>query len=314
MLLLSYLRIKGTSFVSLICLSILLCNTTFAQSKRFRKATEDDDEVIKNKLFPKKKKIEIGGPDLGLILNQSYIQSFVIHANLNYYFDEEWGFTLEGTLALNSDKSERYCIERFYNDFLNQVGSSCPAPGQDPAGPLYTRDGSGAPVPIRGASFGPAYVPIRELGTILTGAAVWNPVYGKQLAFLTNTVYFDLFLIMGGGITQSTYYPQQIQLRNGNISRGTAPPEDEISDICSEDNIPGACPELDGGHSAFIGDAGRPDPISESTPTITLGVGQKFHFKKRFNLKAEIRNYTLLGTAAGFDSFFMTWVGLGVRF
>ena len=312
---LSLLRPKDIKLISLLCLCFFVCEGAFAQSKRFRKATEDDDEVVKNKLFPKKKKIELAGPDLGLILNQSYIQSFVLHANLNYYFDEEWGFTLEGLLALNADKAERYCIERFYNDFLNQVGSSCPVPGQDPAGPLYTTDGNGDPAPIKGASFGPAYVPIRELGTILTGAVVWNPVYGKQLAFLSNTVYFDLFLTMGGGITQSTYYPKQIVLRNGEISRGTAPPPDEINDLlCTEGNIPGACPELDGSHNAFIGDAGRPDPVTESTPTITLGVGQKFHFKKRFNFKAEIRNYTLLGTAAGFDTFFMTWIGVGVRF
>ena len=296
--------------IGLVCLFILLSGVTFAQSKRFRKATEDDDAVIKNKLFPKKKKIELGGPDLGLILNQSYVQSFVVHANINYYWDEEWGFTLEGAMALNSDKSERFCIERFYNDFLNNVGSSCPTPDIDPAAPLYNDEG----VPYRGASFGPAYVPIRELGTLLTGAVVWNPVYGKQLAFLTNTVYFDLFLTMGGGITQSIYYPKQTTLRNGNRSRGTAPPESEIAETCSEDNIPGACPRTDDSHLAFIGDKGRPDPVAESTPTITLGVGQKFHFKKRFSFKAEIRNYTLLGTEAGFDSFFMTWIGLGVRF
>lgn len=314
MLLLSFSKLKSSRLISLLCLLMFLCDGAFGQSKRFRKATEDDDEVVKNKLFPKKKKIEIGGPDLGLILNQSYVQSFVLHANLNYYFDEEWGFTIEGLLALNSDKSERYCIERFYNDFLNRVGTSCPQPGQDPSGPLYTTDENGQPVPYKGASFGPAYVPIRELGTILTAAAVWNPVYGKQLAFLTNTVYFDLFLTIGGGITQSTFYPQQITLANGNISRGTAPPEEEINDICSEDNIPGVCPQLDGSHEAYIGDAGRPTPASESTPTITLGVGQKFHFKKRFNFKAEIRNYTLLGTASGFDTFFMTWLGVGVRF
>ncbi|MFK7823481.1 MAG: hypothetical protein AB8G05_04960 [Oligoflexales bacterium] len=311
---LSYIRPKNLNLSGLFFLFIFLGDLAFAQSKRFRKATEDDDVVIKNKLFPKKKKIELAGPDIGLILNQSYVQSFVLHANINYYFNEEWGFTLEGAMAINSDKSERYCIERFYNDFLNNVGSSCPAPGQDPADPLYTTDENNNPVPYKGASFGPAYVPIRELGTILTAAAVWNPVYGKQLAFLTNTVYFDLFITMGGGITQSTYYPKQIKLGNGNISRGTAPPEDEIAETCSEDNIPGACPQLDDSHLAYIGDKGRPEAVVESTPTITLGVGQKFHFKKRFSFKAEIRNYTLLGTASGFDSFFMTWIGLGVRF
>ena len=47
---------------------------------------------------------------------------------------------------------------------------------------------------------------------------------------------------------------------------------------------------------------------------INLGLGQKFHFMKRFHIKAELRNYTLLATPTGFDNFFTLWGGIGVRF
>ena len=37
------------------------------------------------------------------------------------------------------------------------------------------------------------------------------------------------------------------------------------------------------------------------------------HFYERFYFKAELRNYTLLQTEAGYDTFFMLWAGLGAR-
>ena len=197
----------------------------FGKSKRFTKATEDEDDVVKNKLFPKRRRVEIAGPDVGAVLNQSYVASYVLHANINYYWKEEWGFTLEGLFVINQDKSERYCIENFYNDFENKVAASCPVPGTAIDAPLYSgTDEQGNPVTVPGANFGPAYVPVRELNYVVTGAAVWNPVYGKQLAFLTRTVYFDLFITIGGGLAFSTYYPEQTILKNGKLSRNRFDP------------------------------------------------------------------------------------------
>lgn len=283
----------------------------FGKSKRFTKATEDEDDVVKNKLFPKRRRVEIAGPDVGAVLNQSYVASYVLHANINYYWKEEWGFTLEGLFVINQDKSERYCIENFYNDFENKVAASCPVPGTAIDAPLYSgTDEQGNPVTVPGANFGPAYVPVRELNYVVTGAAVWNPVYGKQLAFLTRTVYFDLFITIGGGLAFSTYYPEQTILKNGKLSRGNAPAN--IPDDCNDMPV-GVCPDSNGTHNNFVGINGRPPPQSQTTPTFTLGIGQKFHFKERFNFKGEIRNYTLLGTEAGFDTFFMAWIGFGMR-
>ncbi|MCB9230018.1 MAG: hypothetical protein H6618_10455, partial [Deltaproteobacteria bacterium] len=75
-------------------LPLLLAGTVLPQhveAKQFTKATEDEDEVVKNKLFPKRKKIELNGPDIGIILNQSYVASYVFHAGIIYYQSEKWG-------------------------------------------------------------------------------------------------------------------------------------------------------------------------------------------------------------------------------
>lgn len=275
-------------------------------SGAYKKATRGSDVVVKKKLFPKKRKLEVSFPDVGLILNQSYIESFVLHGNFTYYRSEKWGFGVEGLFAINNDKVERYCIENFYNNPKQVIGVACPLPGQDVDEPL-----KGGEVP---ASLGPAYVPIREIGTILAGNAVWTPVYGKQLALMTRTVYLDLFLTFGLGLTFSTFYPQSIFIDgpNGKVqSRKKTYNQEGLESLkrCEESILGGICPPSE----AYVGEAGRPEPEDQVSPTITFGVGQKIHFLKRYIFKTEIRNYTLLATEAGFDSFFMMWAGLGMR-
>ena len=134
-------------------------------SKAYKKATRGTDEVVKKKLFPKKLKVEVSVPDVGVILNQSYIDTFVFHGNFTYYTSEKWGFGFEGLFAVNSDKVERYCIENFYNDPKNEVSDACPLPGNDPQAPLETSGGGFA----ARANFGPAYVPVREINSIFAG-------------------------------------------------------------------------------------------------------------------------------------------------
>lgn len=287
----------------------------FAQSspiqKRTKKATEDDDEVVQNKLFPKVGTIEIGGPDIGYIFNQSFIESFVFHANVNYYFREDWGLSFETAFSSNTDKQERSCIENFYMDVEGRVAAACPAEGVDPKDPITERiDSDGVRYAYRGASGGPAFIPIRELGTMVNLAAVWTPVYGKQLFLQKNTIYLDLFFTFGAGITNSVYYPLKTTLDNGNKSRGTMrqpPPTD-----CSAPPQFGVCPN-DPNFDSYMGTSGRPEAQIQSTPTLTLGIGQKIHFWKRIHFKSEIRSYTLVGTDSGFDPFLMAWFGFGFR-
>lgn len=250
--------------------------------------SDNNKDVVKRKLFTKRKKIELNGPNVGVILNQSYLDTFLIHGGVNYYFSEVWGVGVEGAFAMNSDKFARECVETFVNDPDSEVGDEC--------GPNAV-DGSGR------ANYGPAYVPVREIENIIAVNAVWNPVYGKQLLFRSATNYFDLFFTFGGGLAFSKFYPKKTTLNNGKSSRGAiAEDEDPLS--------VGAEPD----ETDSYGTAGRPEPESQSNVLINIGIGQKYHFWKRFNIKAELRNYTLVGTDAGFDNFFTVWGGFGVRF
>ena len=44
-----------------------------------------------------------------------------------------------------------------------------------------------------------------------------------------------------------------------------------------------------------------------------IGIGQKFHFSKRFHLKFYVRDQILLGTDQGFDNLLSIMGGLGFR-
>lgn len=288
----------------LLCFLCLYLIPSFLYGQ-YQRASDSEDNV-KNKLFPKVGKFEISMPTGGLILNQSYVDSYLIQGGLTYYLTETWGLGLEGIYVLNSDRPERFCIEHFYNDPFNQLTVPCPIPTDDINAPLKDSKGNA----VRGASFGPAYAPIRELNILALATAVWNPIYGKQLAFLSFTSYFDLFVTMGLGAALSTFYPESLYLRNGKKARGDLPLDFPPSG-CPK--TIGACPN-DADVDTLIGANGRPDSLSETSPMITLGLGQKFHFAKRFHLKAELRNFTLLGGPNTYETYFAMWFGVGVRF
>ncbi|MBP6217258.1 MAG: outer membrane beta-barrel domain-containing protein [Oligoflexales bacterium] len=300
------LQIRWNSLTLLFFLSNLLFLSTspLVADQIYRKAT-DSDENVKNKLFPKAGRIEFGLPSYGIILNQSFVDTSLIHGAISYFWSESWGVGIEGAYAMNKDKDERYCIEHFYNDPNELVSNGpCAFPGDDPAKDL--QDGNGNA--IKGASIGPAYTRIRELNLIAAASLIWNPIYGKQLAFLSFTNHFDIFMTFGLGLAMSDLYPESHYLKNGNPARGPVP-----SDFPGCPPKTGVCPSSEG-MDDLIGANGRPAPETVSSPTLTLGIGQKFHFLKHFHLKAEIRNYTLLDTPTGYENLFALWLGLGFRF
>ena len=278
-------------------LIILLTSSVFAEtSGNYRKST-DGDEVVRNKLYPKDKKLEVNFPNFGYIMNQSYISTFVTGGGVSYFWSEAWGINFDFLYALNVNKDERTCLESFINNFTYSVtGAECTSQNPDAQTPVdgKTKNAKGK----RNANYGPAYVPIRQLNYVITANATWNPIYGKQLSFLSFTNYFDLFVNFGGGLAFSQYYPLATTLANGKPSRGSQSPDSgaETSETSS------------------YGDAGRPAPDNQTNVVLNLSLGQKFHFANRFSLKAEIKNFTLLGTPQGFDNFFALVGGIGVRF
>lgn len=261
----------------------------------------DSDEVVLNKLFPKKSKVELDGK-AGIVLNSSYTQTFLINAGLTYFWSEQWGFSVEGNFASVSDKNERKCIESFYNDPNFDVDNEC---GEEAPGEV---NGEGD------ADWGPAYVPVRQLKYMFTGNLVWNPIYGKQIVLLSATNYFDFYVSMGGGVAMSDFYAKTPEFADGSPSRGTfCVKKDQADGKCDPGKLPGGKNPgtLDAG---LIGIAGRPAPEAQTNILAHFAIGQRFHFFKRFMVNASLENYTLLGTEAGFDNFLTIMGGFGVRF
>ena len=284
-------------------ISLALIGTTLlpmgATVHAYEKAT-DSTEVVLDKLFPKKHRLELDGKG-GIVLNSSYTQSFLLNGGLTYFWSEEWGFNLSADLAMVKDKSERQCIENFYNDPNYALSSQC----GDSSGLTDDQQGD--------ANFGPAYVPIRKLKYMFTGNFVWNPIYGKQIFLLSATNYFDFFISFGGGLAMSDYYPLQTNfVTDGHAQRGTF--------VCTKKlAAAGKCDpkkDINPGTSdlTLIGIDGRPLPKSESNILAHVAIGQRYHFFKRFILTASLENYTILGTEQGFDNFLTIMAGAGVRF
>lgn len=254
----------------------------------------DDLENVKAKLFPKEGKIELALPSIGLVITSPFVQTLLVHGGVTYFNQEESGWGVEGFFAINKDTNDRKCLETFYNDPNNQIDEECSfAGGAD----KVSQDGNKPP------NYGPAYVPVREMKMILAANYVWNPIYGKQLFFLSATNHFDVFFTLGAGIAMSDYYKEQTVLRNGKNSRA----------VYQQDTG-----NVDGGAGAnetdSIGEEGRPDPESQTTPLLNLGFSQRFHLSKMFSVRFELRDMLLLGTPGGFENYITIMGGASFRF
>ena len=286
----------------LLLVAILLCLATPAWGKKrkgYRKATEGQAVVLR-KLFPKKKRLEVNA-NFGAIMNQSFIDTMMLHGGVSYHVSEEWGLALEGAMAINQDRAERQCIESFYNDFRGEKAR--PLSGKCYEGPI----GDNGRAIGDQINIGPAYMTITEIGQLLSLSAVWSPVYGKQIfSFLPRTSHMDIFLTFGGGVAMSTYYAVTTKLRNGKKARyttgTTTKAQTDMQNIGANKN-----------ERRQWGEAGRPKPEERTDVFVSFSVGQKYHFLQRIFIKVELRNYTLLATPDTYHNFFTMWGGLGLR-
>ena len=292
-------------FIITLIIGINLEPTAWSQKKRSERKLSVE---IKNRKYPKKKNVELTG-NFGAILNQSYVQSWVASGGLSYFLDESTGYGLEFSYIINSDKEERKCIENFYNkpDPNDSVTGVCASTG-DPAeakAAFQNADGESYE-----PSMGPAYPPIRQLDYLISGYWVWNPVYGKQLFFMSGVAHFDVFIKVGGGVAMSQLFPLKTSASDGTPYRGTLPPCEGTVDCSSLPGIPGIPVERTGEY----GLNGRPEPLQETTPMFTLGVGQRYHLADGLNLRIDASNYTLVGTEDIFEMYFVVQAGLNIRF
>ncbi len=286
----------------LITVPLLGGTNLLAQGNDYKKATEGK-EVVMGKLYPKNERFELSLPEVGIIMNQSYVNTLLFGGGATYFTSENFGFGISASVASTSDKTARTCIERIYYHPSNEVGVSCGDPslleGADQNNDGFPR-------------YGPAYVPIREMQQILIANVVWAPVYGKQLFMKSTTTYFDLFVELGAGWATSKFYPKRERLANGNVPRGTYidPATNDPEAANTNNNAIGAKVE----DSDSYGVAGRPAVEQGGNALLNLGIGQKFHFGKRFHVKVYIRNMTLLGTDQGFENLLALYGGVGFRF
>lgn len=273
------------------------------QAADYKKATEGK-EVVMGKLYPKKQRFELSLPEVGMIMNQSYVNTLLFGGSATYYLSENIGISLSASMANNSDKAERTCIESFFYDPSNEVGVSC-----GDASLLEGADKNNDGFP----RYGPAYVPVREMKQILIANVVWAPVYGKQLFAKSTTSYFDLFVELGLGFATSEYYKKLDILANGNAPRGTyIDPATNDPETAAENN--GKIGAIPGQSPISYGIEGRPTKEDKANPLLNLGIGQKFHFGKLFHVKVYIRNMTLIGTDQGFENLLALYGGVGIRF
>ena len=280
---------RGVKGIALAALFIASTTSSLAATSGDYQRAGDGTEVVLRKTFPKKSRVEVEGSG-GLVLNQSYVSTMLFGGGLNYFWSEEWGVGVEAMMASNSDKSERKCLENFYNDPENKVGAEC---------------GDGSDLTGR-ANFGPAYVPIRQTNILLGANAIWNPVYGKQIILFRAVTHFDLYILAGGGLAMSTFWKEQTKLKNTDRSnRGT---------FNADTTVTAGNPGASASETSLYGTEGRPDPEASTALQGTFAVGQKYHFTKNLHARIELRNYLLLGTASGFDNFFALTGGLGFRF
>lgn len=265
---------------------------------------------IKNRLYKTNKSFELRVQG-GMILNHPYVSSQVAHGAAIYYLRPNLGLGADFVYAINKDKSERKCIENFYNTHnkTNIPISVCAGAGTVDDPQLAQRElapfmeGGNRAVPPPYPNMGPAYPNIREINMILTGSLVWLPFYGKILLFMSQVSHFHTFLTLGGGITLSDFYPEKRTSSSGHPLRGSPPPPN------TKTKPPGVQPT----EVQEYGIRGRPKPVAETTPTITLGVGQKFHLTSRLALFIEGRSIALVGTENIYEVYFTMWGGAGLK-
>ncbi|MFK7871876.1 MAG: outer membrane beta-barrel domain-containing protein [Oligoflexales bacterium] len=286
--------------MKLVCLLVFTFLYSHLQAEPYRKAVSGD-VVVLPKLFPKKKKLELSALNVGVLMNQSYVDTVVLNGGVGYHLREDLGFNVEASLFLNSDRAERTCIESFYNDPDRILGSVC-------GGASGLQDQNGGD--LDGVNFGPAYVAVRELQSVLLANVIYSPIYSKQLAFGDSVAYFDLFFVAGLGLANSLFYPETLTLKNGLPSRKRVLTEAEKNKEGCPDTY-GVCAD---DAASVVGVLGRPEALAESHPAMNFGMGQKFHVTKNFYVDAEMRMLMLLGTSTGIEPFFSLWVGSGFRF
>ncbi len=306
-------KLLSVLFAALIPLAGLVSHQ--ADAADYRKSVEGN-EVVKGKFYPKTGRFQMNAAGGGLI-NQSFINTFLVGGSLTYHFEEWHAINFEVFAGISSDKADRTCIENFYldEDFAKASGSTikgpCPLKEPVPKDASLIAKGEGTPPEpeLRGnkddayyASRAPfaknaAYMGIRELNFLGAANYQWTPVYGKSLFFLSQVLYLDFYLNAGLGVAMSNFYPLK----------------DKVID---EDGNSKPMKEVGTTDDKKYGKEGRPQPLSQTSPMGVFAIGSRFYMARKFILDVQLKNYSIIGEngqgSSDFSAPFAILGGVGI--
>jgi aldehyde dehydrogenase (NAD+) len=276
---------------SLILLVTLLAGLLSPQGRADYRKSVEGNEVVKDKFYPKGGRFQLNGTG-GFILNQSFITTALFGLSGTYHFDEWHALNLEVSLGRSFDKADRACVENYYLDseYANLNGSvydRCPV--KEPATKDAAEPGLGNKDPERLKqdpnyydNRGPfqknaAYMPIRDLNTLIAANYQWTPVYGKSLFFLSRVVYLDFYLNAGLGVAMSQFYPLKDKVTDSNGQ------EKDMKEVGTSD------PDQ-------YGIKGRPQPIAQTSPMASFAIGSRFFMARKYLLDIQLKNFSIIGS------------------
>lgn len=269
----------------------------------YRKSVEGN-EVVKGKFYTKKGRVQLNGGG-GMILNQSFINTFLFGGSGTYHLDEWHAINFEFLVGKSFDKSDRVCVENFYldTDYAARnadknpgAAASCPQglPATSaPKDAAILEPGYGSPddgtqdqkkIDVNPKYYetrapfqkNAAYMPVRELNFLGAINYQWTPVYGKSLFFLSQVVYLDFYLNAGAGLAFSNFYP----LKETLVVDGKTV---NMKDVGTTD-------------SNQYGVEGRPQPLAQTSPMASFAFGSRFYMARRYLIDIQLKNFTIVGS------------------
>lgn len=141
--------------------------------------------VIRPKFMTKRGRLELGGQGI-MIMNQSFIYTFLASGILDYHLSEMFAIELAGAFGESVEKEDKKILE---SDFKIQTS-------------------------------------ILRTQYMFNGGLIWTPIYGKTQLPSGELVYFDSFLSFQAGMTGIRYtYEQCITPPAGVDAAASAPPK-----------------------------------------------------------------------------------------
>lgn len=125
--------------------------------------------VIRPKFMSKRNRVELGGQGF-MIMNQSFIYTFMASGILDYHFSEMFAIEMAGSYGFSIDKEDKRILEGSDFNIKTQI--------------IRTQ-------------------------YIFNGGLLWTPIYGKTQLPSGDMVYFDSFLTLQGGMTGVEYTYEQ---------------------------------------------------------------------------------------------------------